>query len=59
MPLLERMRGCGMDVVLVKVAGVGLGRDMVGSSLWDQLPALRRLVSPSLEYIMFGRYHRM
>lgn len=45
MPLLENMKACGMDVVLVKVAGVGLGREMVGTSLWQQIPALRKLVS--------------
>lgn len=44
LPLLEQMKACGMDVVLVKVAGVGLGREMVGSRLWDQMPNLRKLV---------------
>lgn len=44
LPLLEQMQACGMDVVLVKIAGVGLKREMVGKSLWAQLPALKRLV---------------
>jgi diphthine-ammonia ligase len=44
LPLLEQMQACGMDVVLVKVAGVGLRKEMVGASLWDQLLTLRFLV---------------
>ena len=48
LPLLEQMRACGMEVILVKVAGVGLGAELVGKSLWDALPTLRKLVRPIL-----------
>ena len=34
-----------MEVILVKVAGVGLGIDLVGKNLRDIMPLLRRLVS--------------
>lgn len=47
MPLLEQMKAADMRVVLVKVAGVGLTEAMVGTSLWDQLPVLRKLVGLS------------
>lgn len=43
--LLERMLACGMEVILVKVAGVGLGIDLVGKNLREVMPLLRRLVS--------------
>lgn len=46
LPLLERMLSCGMEVILVKVAGVGLGVDLVGKDLRDLMPLLRRLVGP-------------
>jgi diphthine-ammonia ligase len=46
LPLLERMLSCGMEVILAKVAGVGLGVDLVGKNLRDLMPLLRRLVSP-------------
>jgi diphthine-ammonia ligase len=45
LPLLERMLECGMEVILVKVAGVGLGIDLVGKNLREIMPLLRRLVS--------------
>ena len=45
LPLLERMLACGMEVILVKVAGVGLGIDLVGKNLREVMPLLRRLVS--------------
>jgi hypothetical protein len=45
LPLLEKMLGCGMEVILVKVAGVGLGIDLVGKNLREIMPLLRRLVS--------------
>jgi diphthine-ammonia ligase len=45
LPLLERMLECGMEVILVKVAGVGLGIDLVGKNLREVIPLLRRLVS--------------
>ena len=35
-----------MEVILVKVAGVGLGIDLVGKNLREIMPLLRRLVSP-------------
>jgi hypothetical protein len=38
------MLACGMEVILVKVAGVGLGVDIVGKNLRDIMPLLRRLV---------------
>lgn len=34
-----------MEVILVKVAGVGLGIDLVGKNLREVMPLLRRLVS--------------
>jgi diphthamide synthase (EF-2-diphthine--ammonia ligase) len=34
-----------MEVILVKVAGVGLGIDLVGKNLREVIPLLRRLVS--------------
>jgi len=40
-----------MEVILVKVAGVGLGIDLVGKSLRDIMPLLRRLVSRSISEI--------
>ncbi|WWC59734.1 uncharacterized protein I303_102296 [Kwoniella dejecticola CBS 10117] len=43
MPLLERMLSCGMEVVLMKVAGVGLGTEVVGKQLADIMPLLRKL----------------
>jgi len=48
LPLLERMLACGMEVILVKVAGVGLGIDLVGKNLREVMPLLRRLVSSLL-----------
>jgi len=45
LPLLEKMLACGMEVILVKVAGVGLGIDLVGKNLREVMPLLRRLVS--------------
>jgi diphthine-ammonia ligase len=45
------MLECGMEVILVKVAGVGLGIDLVGKNLREIMPLLRRLVSRFL----FGR----
>jgi diphthine-ammonia ligase len=39
------MLACGMEVILVKVAGVGLGIDLVGKNLREIMPLLRRLVS--------------
>jgi diphthine-ammonia ligase len=39
------MLECGMEVILVKVAGVGLGIDLVGKNLREVMPLLRRLVS--------------
>jgi len=45
------MLECGMEVILVKVAGVGLGIDLVGKSLRDIMPLLRRLVSRSISEI--------
>jgi len=39
------MLECGMEVILVKVAGVGLGIDLVGKNLRQVMPLLRRLVS--------------
>lgn len=44
LPLLETMLACGMEVIPVKVAGVGLGVDLVGKNLRDIMPLLRRLV---------------
>jgi len=51
LPLLERMLDCGMEVILVKVAGVGLGIDLVGKNLREIMPLLRRLVS----LLLYGR----
>jgi diphthine-ammonia ligase len=51
LPLLERMLECGMEVILVKVAGVGLGIDLVGKNLREIMPLLRRLVS----LFLYGR----
>lgn len=48
LPLLQQMQACGMEVILVKVAGVGLGADLVGKSLWDAMPTLRKLVRVTL-----------
>jgi diphthine-ammonia ligase len=36
---------CGVEAVLVKVAGVGLGIDVVGKELREVRPLLARLVS--------------
>jgi diphthamide synthase (EF-2-diphthine--ammonia ligase) len=44
LPLLDRMIASGMEVVLVKVAGVGLGVDLVGKSIREVRPLLARLV---------------
>ncbi|RXK37738.1 hypothetical protein M231_04987 [Tremella mesenterica] len=41
--LLDSMIKCGMEVVIVKVAGVGLGVDVVGKRLEMVLPLLKRL----------------
>ena len=65
LPLLERMLACGMEVILVKVAGVGLGIDLVGKNLREVMPLLRRLVSSLLtlhsssEAWVDGRNHAM
>jgi diphthine-ammonia ligase len=48
LPLLEKMLAGGMEVILVKVAGVGLGIDLVGKNLREVMPLLRRLVSSHL-----------
>ena len=50
LPLLEKMLACGMEVILVKVAGVGLGIDLVGKNLREVMPLLRRLVSSLLAF---------
>jgi diphthine-ammonia ligase len=44
-PLLESMFSAGLEAVLVKVAGVGLGVDAVGQDLASMMPKFRRLVS--------------
>ena len=44
MPLLESMESSGVEAILVKVAGVGLGIDVVGKNLGSVHPLLRRLV---------------
>ncbi|WWD07382.1 hypothetical protein V865_005480 [Kwoniella europaea PYCC6329] len=43
MPLLNKMLNCGMEVVLMKVAGVGLGTKVVGKTLGEIMPLLTRL----------------
>nr|XP_019008251.1 cytoplasmic protein [Kwoniella pini CBS 10737]OCF47032.1 cytoplasmic protein [Kwoniella pini CBS 10737] len=43
LPLLDRMLSCDMDIVLMKVAGVGLGTDVVGKRLGEIMPLLRKL----------------
>lgn len=39
------MVSSGLEAVLVKVAGIGLGQRQVGKSLGQLLPLLTRLVS--------------
>ncbi|WVQ69542.1 uncharacterized protein L199_007762 [Kwoniella botswanensis] len=43
MPLLNKMLSCEMEVVLVKVAGVGLGTKVVRKTLGEIMPLLTRL----------------
>ncbi|WVW78164.1 hypothetical protein I302_100115 [Kwoniella bestiolae CBS 10118] len=43
MPLLHKMLECEMEVVLMKVAGVGLGTKVVGKQLGEIMPLLTRL----------------
>ncbi|WWD00870.1 hypothetical protein V866_007808 [Kwoniella sp. B9012] len=43
MPLLNKMLSCEMEVVLMKVAGVGLGTKVVGKTLGEIMPLLTRL----------------
>lgn len=45
LPLLDSMFRSGLSAILVKVAGVGLGVDLVGQDLQATMPALRKLVS--------------
>ena len=57
-PLLESMFRSGLSAILVKVAGVGLGVDLVGRDLQSTMPALRKLVSslPHVEcQLMVGK----
>lgn len=44
LPLVTRMVSSGLNAILVKVAGVGLGVKCVGKSLGQLLPLLTRLV---------------
>ncbi|KAK4683546.1 diphthine-ammonia ligase, partial [Tremellales sp. Uapishka_1] len=41
--LLDQLAACQVDAILVKVAGVGLGADVVGQSLTQVRPLLNRL----------------
>ncbi|WWD21739.1 hypothetical protein CI109_106226 [Kwoniella shandongensis] len=43
LPLLDRMLSSGVEAVLMKVAGVGLGVEVVGKSLGEIMGLLRRL----------------
>ncbi|ORY30238.1 hypothetical protein BCR39DRAFT_530125 [Naematelia encephala] len=43
LPLLDRMISSGLEAILVKVAGVGLGINLVGKSLAQVRPLLARL----------------
>ncbi|WVR04842.1 hypothetical protein IAU60_001854 [Kwoniella sp. DSM 27419] len=43
MPLLNRMISSGVEAVLMKVAGVGLGTQVVGKQLAEIMPLLTRL----------------
>ncbi len=45
LPLLDSMIRCDVEAVLVKVAGVGLGVDIVGKELREVRPLLAKLVS--------------
>ncbi|CAG0880327.1 unnamed protein product [Cyprideis torosa] len=43
--LLGKMRDCGIEAIIVKVASMGLSADLLGRSVWDCLPLLQRLES--------------
>jgi diphthine-ammonia ligase len=48
LPLLDSMLHSGVQAILVKVAGVGLGINIVGKELGAVYPLLKRLVSPAV-----------
>lgn len=62
LPLVTRMVSSGLEAVLVKVAGIGLGQRQVGKSLGQLLPLLTRLVSchcrlhSSSQQLQFGAH---
>lgn len=45
LPLVTKMIQSGLEAVLVKVAGVGLGEAQLGKTLGQLLPLLTKLVS--------------
>lgn len=53
LPLLDLMIASGMEVVLVKVAGVGLGVDLVGKSIREVRPLLARLVRALSFWVLY------
>ena len=55
LPLLDNMIRCGVEAVLVKVAGVGLGVELLGKDLREVRPLLARLVGVYLVSTCPGR----
>jgi diphthine-ammonia ligase len=45
LPLLDSMLSSGLEAILMKVAGVGLGVELVGRTLAEVRPLLVKLVS--------------